>query len=338
MPRAIAPLVTTTTSTPSRCSAATSSQMRATTDSAQLAVVLGDDRRSQLDDGDRHAAAGSLRRVELEHHAAELDVVAGFEAPRLERRDHAHPLQPVLDVRQRLLVLEVVARDQAVDRVAGDAELAVARASRPRTRAPAAGPEDLEGSATSSSPAASPAGSASGTRRSSSRPQRRRARAPVAAEVTRTGHAEALAPSSARGGLRRPPRARGRPWRARGCAAARPAAGRARPARARSRAWLATGSEPSSGARSSTWTSSRVRSTWARKSWPEPGALVGALDQARDVGDHELAVVAVERAEHRLERRERVGGDLRRARASGARAATTCRRWAGRRARRRPAA
>ena len=35
-------------------------------------------------------------------------------------------------------------------------------------------------------------------------------------------------------------------------------------------AWLATGSEPSSGARSSTWTSSRVRSTWARNSWPSP--------------------------------------------------------------------
>ena len=43
---------------------------------------------------------------------------------------------------------------------------------------------------------------------------------------------------------------------------------------------------------------------------PEAGALVGALDQPGDVGDHELAVVAVERPEHRLERRERVGGDL----------------------------
>ena len=44
----------------------------------------------------------------------------------------------------------------------------------------------------------------------------------------------------------------------------------------------------------------------------EAGAVAGALDQAGDVGDHELAVVAVERAEHRLERRERVVGDLRR--------------------------
>ena len=44
----------------------------------------------------------------------------------------------------------------------------------------------------------------------------------------------------------------------------------------------------------------------------EAGAVAGALDQPRDVGDDELAVGAVERAEHRLERRERVGGDLRR--------------------------
>ena len=43
----------------------------------------------------------------------------------------------------------------------------------------------------------------------------------------------------------------------------------------------------------------------------EPGALARALDQPGDVGDHELAVVELERAEHRLERRERVVGDLR---------------------------
>ena len=43
----------------------------------------------------------------------------------------------------------------------------------------------------------------------------------------------------------------------------------------------------------------------------EAGAVAGALDQPRDVGDDELAIVGLERAEHRLERRERVGGDLR---------------------------
>ena len=43
----------------------------------------------------------------------------------------------------------------------------------------------------------------------------------------------------------------------------------------------------------------------------EAGAPARALDQAGDVGDHELALVALERAEHRLDRRERVGGHLR---------------------------
>ena len=44
---------------------------------------------------------------------------------------------------------------------------------------------------------------------------------------------------------------------------------------------------------------------------PEPGAGAGSLDQAGDVGDHELAVVPLERAEHRLDRGERVVRDLR---------------------------
>ena len=45
---------------------------------------------------------------------------------------------------------------------------------------------------------------------------------------------------------------------------------------------------------------------------PEAGALARALDQPWDVGQHELAVPGVDRAEHRLERRERIVGDLRR--------------------------
>ena len=44
----------------------------------------------------------------------------------------------------------------------------------------------------------------------------------------------------------------------------------------------------------------------------EPGAVRRALDQARDVGDDELALLVLQRAEDRLERRERVVGDLRR--------------------------
>ena len=59
---------------------------------------------------------GRRARVELEDDAADLDVVTRLEAGRLERVDHAHAAQAVLDVRQRLLVLEVVAGDQALDR------------------------------------------------------------------------------------------------------------------------------------------------------------------------------------------------------------------------------
>ncbi len=44
----------------------------------------------------------------------------------------------------------------------------------------------------------------------------------------------------------------------------------------------------------------------------QPGALARALDQAGDVGHHQLALVGFEHPQHRLERRERVGGDLRR--------------------------
>ena len=111
MPRAIAPDVTTTTSTPDACSAATSSQIRADDRQPQRAGVLGDDRRPELDDRDRH-----VRRVQLEDRVADLDVVARREARALQRGDHAHALQPPLDVRLRLLVLEVPAQEQALDR------------------------------------------------------------------------------------------------------------------------------------------------------------------------------------------------------------------------------
>ncbi len=42
----------------------------------------------------------------------------------------------------------------------------------------------------------------------------------------------------------------------------------------------------------------------------EAGAVAGPLDETGDVGDDELAVVRLQRAEHRLERGERVVGDL----------------------------
>src|SRR4051794_3533946 len=62
--------------------------------------------------------------VELEDDPRDLDVVAGLESFSLERGDDAHPAQPVLDVGERLVVLEVVTGDQAIDRLAGDPERA----------------------------------------------------------------------------------------------------------------------------------------------------------------------------------------------------------------------
>ena len=61
-------------------------------------------------------------RVQLEHDPAHLHVVAGREAGVLERADHAEAVQALLDVDHRLLVLDVVAGDQAVDGLAGDLE------------------------------------------------------------------------------------------------------------------------------------------------------------------------------------------------------------------------
>src|SRR3954468_21861760 len=120
MPRAIAPEVTTTTSTPCACSAATSSQIRATTESRSAPESS-----ATIDEPSLTTATGTSARVQLEHDAADLDVVAGLEPRPLERADHAHPPQPRLDQRLRLLVLQVPARDQAIDGLAVDDPRAV---------------------------------------------------------------------------------------------------------------------------------------------------------------------------------------------------------------------
>ena len=44
---------------------------------------------------------------------------------------------------------------------------------------------------------------------------------------------------------------------------------------------------------------------------PQPGAGSSPLDQAGDVRHHELSIIALERAEHRLECGERVVGNPR---------------------------
>src|SRR5215831_3597970 len=66
--------------------------------------------------------------VELEHDTGDLDVVARLEALLLQRADHAHPPQPALDVGQRLVVVEVMTGDQALDLLATDAKDAVVNA------------------------------------------------------------------------------------------------------------------------------------------------------------------------------------------------------------------
>src|ERR671928_94463 len=165
IPRAIAPLSTTTPSPPAAWRRATSSQTRASTLARSMPVSSATMLEPSL--MTKRAIAPGLSRMQLEHDAPDLDVVARLEPGRLERAHDAHPVQAPLDVRQRLLVVEVVAGEQ---------------------------PRALD----------------------------------VRKEVV-----------------------------------------------------------------------------------PEPGALARALDEPWDVGQDELAVVAVQRAEHRLERRERVAGHLR---------------------------
>ena len=76
--------------------------------------------------------------------------------------------------------------------------------------------------------------------------------------------------------------------------------------------WSHSGSRA---APSTTWTRTRVRSTWRRKAWPRPAPDGRALDEPGDVGDRRpalvLGVAEVHDPEVRLERGERVGGDLR---------------------------
>ena len=305
MPRAIAPEVTTTTSTPDACSAATSSQIRATTDSRSAPVSSATIDEPELDDRDGH----QLRGVQLEDDAADLDVVAGLEPGALQR---ARSRPSAAAAARRSACASSFSRSQRMNSrstaspvtiqlavgPAGDLErLRLAPGGRPRTRRPRPPPRPrAPASATGTRPSSSP--------RSSASPSAGRARGDQHRER------DALAPLGRRP-PRRPPAARDRPSTAPAAAAATASRGSCSASSRSITSKLCSGSEPSSGARSSTCTSSRVRSTCARKSWPSPAPSRRALDQPRDVGDHELAVVGVDRAQHRLQRRERVGGDLR---------------------------
>ena len=75
--------------------------------------------------------------------------------------------------------------------------------------------------------------------------------------------------------------------------------------------WAHSGSraEPST-----TWTRTRVRSTWRRKAWPRPAPWLAPSMRPGHVGDRRAPLVVLAEVEHpevRLERRERVVGDLR---------------------------
>src|SRR5215471_16469991 len=60
--------------------------------------------------------------IELEHDTGDFDIVAGLKPLLLQRGDDAHAPQPALDMGQGLVVVEVVACDQALDLLAADAE------------------------------------------------------------------------------------------------------------------------------------------------------------------------------------------------------------------------
>ena len=230
--------------------------------------------------------------------------------PASSARDHAEAVQAALDVGERLLVLEVVAGDQALDDVAGDAELAGA-GLLDLELAGRGGPVDaVLGELVHRRPRAATgsarAPAAAARCASSSRPSR------VALEVTRTAPSRRpRAPRSLRP-PRRPPRA----------------STRSALLSARMRGSSASRGSCSASSRSITaWFCDRVRAVERREvehvdEQPraldvgeevvaEAGAVARALDQPRDVGDHELAVGGLERPEVRLERRERVAGDLR---------------------------
>ena len=259
----------------------------------------------------RGMTAAPRLRVELEDDPAELDVVAGLEA-RAPRARRSRPCGAAGARRARAPRRSPCRGGRSGGRPPRRSRgTRRRRRARPRTRARAAGRKTWN-SATSSSPAASSAtGSAAGTRRSSSRASSSRPWR-VALEVTSTGTSSPTRSRHRRGGVRG--RARASTRSALESASTRGSAASRGSCSASSRsitAWLASGSEPSSGARSSTCTSSRVRSTWARKSWPSPAPSLAPSISPGMSATHELAVVGLERAEHRLERRERVGGDLR---------------------------
>src|SRR3954470_23401448 len=63
---------------------------------------------------------GPLLRIEFEDDPGDLDIVSWLKATVVQRVDDAHLAQTVLDVRQRVLVFEVMPGDQEVHVVPAD--------------------------------------------------------------------------------------------------------------------------------------------------------------------------------------------------------------------------
>ena len=98
MPRAIAPLVTTTTSLPARVAVGDHVADRGR---ARPRAARRSSSATMLEPSlttTRAMAPRRLRGIQLEHDAGDLDVVARLEARGLERPDHAHAPQAPLDV------------------------------------------------------------------------------------------------------------------------------------------------------------------------------------------------------------------------------------------------
>src|SRR4051794_37920896 len=125
IPRAIAPEVTSTTSRPAACRSAawstTCETTSARTSPRSSATMLEP---SLMTVGaaivPRRRMLGAERRagVELEHRAGDLDVIARLEARSLEPLDHAECAQPLLDVGERIRVVDVVAGEEPLDALA----------------------------------------------------------------------------------------------------------------------------------------------------------------------------------------------------------------------------
>src|SRR4051794_12205465 len=120
MPIAIAPEVTITTwRSRLRCSATClqidASTSRRTAPSSSATIADPSFATTTPMEGEGYSALERHTGVQLEDDAAYLHVVARLEALRLERADHSEQAQALLDVAERLFVVDVVALDQPLD-------------------------------------------------------------------------------------------------------------------------------------------------------------------------------------------------------------------------------